>query len=68
MNRSILARSQSAGSIPQIRNVRRFFANSSRNAHSGRSMRLREQRPAATYFELLMSLPAKRTLPQLLHA
>ena len=30
--------------------------------------RLRQERPAASYFELLLSLPARTTLPQLLHA
>jgi hypothetical protein len=30
--------------------------------------RLRQRRPAASYFELLLSLPARTTLPQLLQA
>jgi len=69
MNRSIPTRSQNAGSIPQTRKVRRFFANTRRNSLGAeRLQRLSEPRSAATYFELLMSLPAKRTLPQLLHA
>jgi hypothetical protein len=62
-------RSHSAGQISQTRSVRRFFANASRSGlRTRRSPRLFEQRAAATYFELLMSLPAKRSLPQLLHA
>ncbi len=62
-------RSHSAGQISQTRSVRRFFANTSRSGLRTRRLpRLFEQRAAATYFELLMSLPAKRSLPQLLHA
>jgi hypothetical protein len=69
MNRSILVRSQNAGSIPQTRRMRRSFANTTRNGLGiDRVLRLPRRHPAATYFELLMSLPAKRTLSQLLHA
>jgi hypothetical protein len=68
-NRSILTRSQNAGSIPRTPRVRRSFANTGRNSlGADRLLRLPQRAPAATYFELLMSLPAKRTLSQLLHA
>jgi hypothetical protein len=30
--------------------------------------RPKQKQPAATYFEVLWSLPARKTLPQLLHA
>jgi len=69
MKLSIRSHSQTAGQISQTRSVRPFFANTGRSGLcTRRSPRLFEQRPAATYFELLMSLPAKRSLPQLLHA
>lgn len=64
MKLSIRSHSQTAGQISQTRSV----ASTSRSGPcTQRSPRLFEQRPAATYFELLMSLPAKRSLPELLH-
>jgi hypothetical protein len=69
MKLSIRSHSQTAGQISQTRSVRRLFANTGRSGlRTQPSPRLFEQRPAASYFELLMSLPAKRSLPQLLRA
>ena len=40
----------------------------SRQRNFAFSARPKHKQPAATYFELLWSLPARKTLPQLLHA
>ena len=68
MNSSILTDSQINRSA-QAKIVRQFFSNPrSRSRNGNRPAQRPQNAPAATYFELLMSLPAKRTLPQLLHA
>ena len=69
MNRSIRSHSRAASPGFEARSSRRLLAHTSRDVHrTGPPIGLRAQRPMATYFELLMSLPAKRTLSQLLHA
>ncbi len=45
---------------------RRFSSRKCRNDFAQRLTRFRRERPAASYFELLMSLPARTTLPQLM--
>ena len=45
---------------------RRFSSRKCRNDFAQRLTRFRREQPAASYFELLMSLPARTTLPQLM--
>jgi len=45
---------------------RRFASRKCRNDFAQRLTRFRREQPAASYFELLMSLPARATLPQLM--
>lgn len=45
---------------------RRFSSRKCRDDFARRLTRFRRERPAASYFELLMSLPARTTLPQLM--
>jgi hypothetical protein len=39
-----------------------------RQGFANRPTQLRQKRPATSYFELLMSLPARATLPELMQA
>jgi len=45
---------------------RRFSSRKCRDDFAQRLTRFRREQPAASYFELLMSLPARTTLPQLM--
>ncbi len=45
---------------------RRFSSRKCRTDFAQRLTRFRREQPAASYFELLMSLPARTTLPQLM--
>ena len=47
---------------------RRFSLRICREGFAQRPAQLRRKRPVTSYFELLMSLPARTTLPELMQA
>jgi hypothetical protein len=47
---------------------RRFSSRKCREGLVQRPTQVRRKRPATSYFELLMSLPARTTLPELMQA
>lgn len=68
MNYANLNSAPVLGLVPQRSSLerRRFSSRKCRNDFAHRLTRFRREQPAASYFELLMSLPARTTLPQLM--
>ena len=68
MNYANLNSAPALGLVSQRSSLERrgFSSRKCRNDFAQRLTRFRREQPAASYFELLMSLPARTTLPQLM--
>ncbi len=51
---------------PSSLDQRRFSSRKSREGFAPRPAKVQRKRPTMSYFELLMSLPARTTLPELM--